>query len=585
MPRPSERRAVGTGVGNVACRICGGAAALRYAGAPGTLAPDDLSPTSHPLGTHADILRCRECGGLQQPALAERTDLTDLYRDMRDEAYLSENLGRRRTAERLLDLVGAQMPGGRLLDVGAGHGLMLDEARRRGYETIGLEVSMAAAAFARDSLGLDVRETTIEALDDAERFDVITLVDVLEHLPDPPATIARCRDLLGPGGLLCVVTPDPSSLTARMLGRRWWALVPAHTYLIPRRTLLELLAGSGLAVVTDVPYVRTFSVGYWFAGLAERSRRLARPGGALARAIGERVSLSLPLGDERVILATRVQRLTPARPLVKDRGGAAKVHVVLPAYNAAKTIPEVARRLPTGAADRALLVDDASTDETSSVALREGFEVIRHPSNRGYGANQKTCYVRAALDGADVVVMVHADSQYDPALIGEMAQPIVDGHADVVIGSRLLEDKAIIGGMPRWKWLGNRLLTAVENRVFRRDYSEYHTGYRAYSVEFLRTVAFLRNSDGFVFDQEIFAQIVHSGARVTELPIPTKYFLEASSVSFAVSVDYGLRTLWVLARFRAHRRLRCWALLRAPAAHLEPERDAQRQMAGDPAPR
>ena len=165
-------------------------------------------------------------------------------------------------------------------------------------------------------------------------------------------------------------------------------------------------------------------------------------------------------------------------------------------------------------------MDDASPDETAAVALREGFDVLRHPANRGYGANQKTCYTRAALDGADIVVMVHADNQYDPALVAEMVRPIDEGRADVVIGSRLLEDETIAGGMPRWKWIGNRCLTWIENRAFRRRFSEYHTGYRAFSVDFLRSIPFLRNSDGFVFDQEIFAQIVARDARVVELADP-----------------------------------------------------------------
>jgi glycosyltransferase involved in cell wall biosynthesis len=227
--------------------------------------------------------------------------------------------------------------------------------------------------------------------------------------------------------------------------------------------------------------------------------------------------------------------------------------------------------MPIGAADRALLVDDASPDDTSEVALRNGLDVLRLPANRGYGANQKACYVRAILDGADAVVMVHADNQYDPALIAQMVKPIEAGIADVVMGSRLLEDQAIAGGMPRWKWVGNRFLTAVENASFRRGYSEYHTGYRAFSTEFLKTIPFLRNSDGFVFDQEIFAQMVARGARVVELPIPTRYFLEASTVSFRSSVEYGLRTLMVLTRYRLDERRGRWPLLRRPAARLEHE--------------
>jgi glycosyltransferase involved in cell wall biosynthesis len=251
------------------------------------------------------------------------------------------------------------------------------------------------------------------------------------------------------------------------------------------------------------------------------------------------------------------------------------VHAVLPAYCAEPTIGQVAEEMPVEAADRALLVDDASPDQTVPAALRAGFEVIAHPANRGYGANQKTCYTRAVRDGADVVVMVHADNQYDPALLAEMVRPIEDGEADVVMGSRLLEDETIAGGMPRWKWVGNRALTWVENRAFRRRYSEYHTGYRAFSADFLRSIPFARNSDGFVFDQEMFAQVVARGARVVEIPIPTRYFLEASSVPFWPSVEYGLRTLVVLARFRLDERRGRWLLLRRPAARLGAERQRE----------
>jgi SAM-dependent methyltransferase len=494
---------------------------------------------------------------------------------MRDDAYLDEEAGRRLTARGLLELVRDRVSTGRLLDIGCGYGLLLDEARACGFTSVGLELSKAAAIHAREGLGLDVREHSLEDLAAEEMFDAIMLIDVLEHLSDPVSTIGLCRDHLRPGGVVCVVTPDPSSLTARVAGRRWWGLLSAHSYLMPRRTLLELLSASGLVLASDRSFVRSFSLGYWLAGFAGRSKRLALPQAMLEHPTLARLPLALSLGDERVIIASRIETFKPAQRLVPDRGGRRKVHVVLPAYNAANTVPDVARALPTDAADRALLVDDASTDETAAVALREGFEVIRHPTNRGYGANQKTCYVRAALDGAEIVVMVHADHQYDPGLVADMARPILEGRADVVIGSRLLEDEAIAGGMPRWKWLGNQLLTAIENRGFRQSHSEYHTGYRAFSVEFLRSVAFLRNSDSFVFDQEIFAQAVARGARIVELPIPTRYFLGASSVSFLRSVDYGLRTLWVLARFRVDAGSCKWPLLRRPAANLHSVRPVQ----------
>lgn len=560
------------------CRICSGPLELRFAGTGAALTSNAFVPTNHRPGEHGDLFECRHCGTVQQPALPSAGELAELYRGMTDDDYLSEEEGRRATAERLLDLIAKHVGAGALLDVGCGHGLLLDEARRRGYEVTGLELSEGARRHAREQLGLEVRDASLEEFagaDQEDRYQIVVLADVLEHLDDPVAGLRACRRLLAPGGVLCVVTPDVSAPLARLAGKRWWGLVPAHTVLPPRRTLLELLSADGLVVSEDVALVRSFALRYWLQGLAERGGSLGAALRALAARPWAQRSVSLSLGDERVVLAHDVRVAQPAEPLVRPRGGDPRVHVVLPAYKAADTVAQVAHALPVEAADRALLVDDASPDSTAEAALAAGLEVLRHPSNRGYGANQKTCYVRAILDGADIVVMVHADNQYDPALVAQMVKPIEAGIADVVMGSRLLEDGTVAGGMPRWKWVGNRMLTAVENLAFRRGYSEYHTGYRAFSTDLLREVAFLRNSDAFVFDQEIFAQLVASRARVLELPIPTRYFLEASTVSFRASVAYGLRTLLVLARFRLDERRSGWTLLRPPAVRLaEQDRDA-----------
>jgi SAM-dependent methyltransferase len=560
-------------VPDVACDICGGPLELRHAGDGSALTPDMLVPTNHEPGRHGDLYACAHCGTVHQPGLPTGADLAELYREMSDDLYLSEEEGRRATARRLVELIRRHVPAGDLLDVGCGHGLLLDEARRSGYSVTGLELSDSARAYATDVLGLDVRDETIERFADGEaagRFQAIVLADVIEHLEDPLGALDACERLLAPGGALCMITPDPSSAAARLAGPRWWGYIPAHTYLFPRQTLRELLESRGLVISEDVPLVRSFEFRYWLNGLAERGRGLGRLARSAARTrLGSR-TLSLSLGDERVLLAHKVPVARAPEPLMAERGGDFHVHVVLPAYRAAETIPTVAESMPVESADRALLVDDASPDDTSEVALRHGIDVLRHPANRGYGANQKSCYVRAILDGADAVVMVHADNQYDPALVAQMVKPIEAGIADVVIGSRLLEDEAIAGGMPRWKWIGNRFLTSIENAAFRRGYSEYHTGYRAYSTEFLRKVAFLRNDDGFVFDQEIFAQMVAHRARVIELPIPTRYFREASTVSFRASVEYGLRTLGVLARYRLDERRSRWSLLRPPAARLAP---------------
>jgi len=551
------------------CRICSGPLKLAFAGTHGGASSDNFTPTYHGTGEHGDLFICRECATVQQPSLPGGDALHDLYRDMSDDGFLDEEEGRRVTAGRLLDLVAAHKPHGTLLDVGCGHGVLLDEAHKRGYDATGLELSAVSARHAREDYGLDVREVALESFDPGDkRFDVVMLADVIEHLENPVSALDRCFELLADGGVLCVVTPDPSSRTARLAGSKWWGYIPGHMCLLPRKTLRELLAARGLVISEDVPLVRTFTAGYWLNGMAERSGAVGSAAKLVAGALGSKRSFTLSLGDERVILAHKVRPREPQHKLVPDRGGEKKIHIVLPAYKASATIPTVAKEIPVGAADRALLVDDSSPDDTTGVALQEGFDVIRHPSNRGYGANQMTCYTRAILDGADIVVMVHADNQYDPSLVRKMVQPIERGEADVVIGSRLLEDKAIAGGMPRWKWVGNRFLTWAENRAFRTGFSEFHTGYRAFSADILREIPFLRNSDGFVFDQEIFAQLVDRGARVQELAIPTRYFLEASSVSFTRSVEYGLRTLVVLARFRIDERRNRWALVRRPAASL-----------------
>ena len=556
-----------------ACRVCAGHLSLRVAGTDGH-APvaEAFAPSRHDTGAHGDLLACVECGTVQQPLLPAGDALHELYRDMSDDAYLGEEAGRRATAGHLLDLIAARVASGRLLDVGCGYGLLLDEARSRGYDTVGLELSRAAARHARETLGLDVREQPVEAFVDLDGFDVVVLADVIEHLDDPVAAVDRCAGLLRPGGVLCVVTPDPSSLTARVAGRRWWGYVPAHACLLPRATLRELLAARGLVISTDVPLVRSFSARRWVSGLAERLGPAGAPVERLAGALPADASLSLALHDERVIVANRVDVRRAPQPLLRDRGGPATVTLVLPAYEATRTIPAVAAEIPVHAADRALLVDDASHDETSAVALAHGFDVIRHPQNRGYGGSQKTGYARALLDGADVIVMVHADGQYAPGLVPEMVAPILAGEADMVIGSRLLRDRAIAGGMPRWKWLGNRMLTGIENRAFGVELSEYHTGYRAFSSDLLRSIPFLRNSDDFVFDQEIFAQVLARGARVVEVAIPTRYFREASSVDLPTSIRYGVQTLGVLGRFVVDRRRGSWPLLRGTASDLGAQR-------------
>jgi glycosyltransferase involved in cell wall biosynthesis len=244
----------------------------------------------------------------------------------------------------------------------------------------------------------------------------------------------------------------------------------------------------------------------------------------------------------------------PVRPPSPGGGAKARVVIVMPAYNAAKTLEETFRAIPVGYYDEIVVVDDHSRDETADLARRLNLKAIQHPHNVGYGGNQKTCYMEALRDGADIVVMLHPDGQYDPAIIPEMIRPIREGRADMVLGSRMLAPGgAARGGMPWWKRIANRFLTTVENIVLRRRFSECHTGYRAYSRRFLETVPFLRNSNGFVFDTEVIFQAVHFGLPVAEVPISTRYFADASSVGFRAGVVYGLGTLLTAARFLLHR--------------------------------
>jgi GT2 family glycosyltransferase len=227
--------------------------------------------------------------------------------------------------------------------------------------------------------------------------------------------------------------------------------------------------------------------------------------------------------------------------------------IVLPAYRAAKTLAEVVSDIPQGHADRILLVDDASKDATVSVATALRLDVIRHQRNLGYGGNQKTCYRQALAMGADVVVMLHPDGQYDPAIIPNLCGVIESGEADIVLGSRWLGLDPAKAGMPWWKRLGNRFLTASENRVLGLDLSEYHTGYRAYSRRFLEAIPFLENSNDFVFDTQVLIQAATFGFKIGEVPAIGRYHEDASSVSFKTSTVYGLETLGALFRYVLHR--------------------------------
>ena len=228
--------------------------------------------------------------------------------------------------------------------------------------------------------------------------------------------------------------------------------------------------------------------------------------------------------------------------------------IVMPAYNAAQTLERTYADIPHDIVERIILVDDVSHDDTVTVARTLGLDVIIHQQNKGYGGNQKTCYDAALEAGADIVVMLHPDYQYDATRIPALIEPIARGERDLMLGSRFLGDP-LAGGMPKWKFVSNRFLTILENLAFGLHLSEYHTGLRAYSRHLLEVIPYERNSDDFVFDQELIAQVVAAGmrSRIGEIGVPTRYFDEASSVGFRRSVVYGLSTLRVVVRYQLHR--------------------------------
>jgi glycosyltransferase involved in cell wall biosynthesis len=226
-----------------------------------------------------------------------------------------------------------------------------------------------------------------------------------------------------------------------------------------------------------------------------------------------------------------------------------RIVVVLPAYNAAKTLEKTYADIPKEIVSHIILVDDVSQDKTVDIARSLGLSVVIHIQNRGYGGNQKTCYLEALKLGADIVVMLHPDHQYDSRLIPQLVQPIIDGKADMVMGSRILNGKALEGGMPWWKFVSNQFLTAAENLVYSTRLTDGHSGFRAFSRRFLTTVPFLLNSDDFVFDSQMIAQAVRFGFPIAEIAVQARYFPEASSVNFRVSSIYGVKTLGVMASF------------------------------------
>jgi glycosyltransferase involved in cell wall biosynthesis len=227
-----------------------------------------------------------------------------------------------------------------------------------------------------------------------------------------------------------------------------------------------------------------------------------------------------------------------------------KIVVVMPAYNAAMTLKKTYDEVPKDIVDEIILVDDASSDETAKLAKKLKIKTVVHPRNRGYGGNQKTCYAAALKSKADIVIMLHPDYQYTPKLIPAMAHLLACGEYDVALGSRILGGQALKGGMPLYKYISNRFLTFTQNVLMGAKLSEYHTGYRAFTRQVLESIPLEKNSDDFIFDNQMLSQIHYLGFKIAEVTCPAKYFAEASSINFIRSSQYGLGCLWTALQFR-----------------------------------
>lgn len=494
------------------------------------------------------IVRCLNCGLMYVNPRINARSLYSNYLNMVDERYMEEEVGRRITAKRILSALGKYKKPGKLLEVGCATGLLLDEARKVGWEVHGVEISRWASQIAKERFSLDVFcDSLKKAPYQPGTFDAVVMVDVIEHLPNPKDTFVYIRHLLKPDGILCVNTPDVNSPISRLLKTKWWGIKQAHLFYFSKKTLRKMLEASGFDLIGFRGHARTFSIKYWL----EKLKVYGGPKDML---------ITLNLGDQIEAFAHRSRKLSylneleTSSPLEKPEPRKKKVVIVLPAYNAAKTLKRTLQDIPRRSADEIILVDDASKDNTVEAAKRLGLKhIFRHEVNKGYGGNQKTCYAKALELGADIVVMLHPDYQYDPKVIPDLIAPIKEGRADAVFGSRMMKGGALEGGMPLWKHSANIILTALENIVLGTYLSEYHSGFRAYSRRLLETVRFLDNSDGFIFDTEIIVQILFHNLKIEEIPIRTRYFDEASTITFWPSVIYGFGILKTLLKATLHR--------------------------------
>lgn len=503
------------------------------------------------------IVRCMSCGFVYAVSKQPVSELISDYERMEDAEYAAEERGRRRQAQIILRFLHQFKSGGRMLDVGCGPAFFLSEAKAQGWRVEGVDLSAWARETATKRFGIEVFKGTLEEAKYPDKtFDVVVMNDLIEHLEDPKACLREVRRILKNDGVLYLSTPDIDSALARLLRARWWGINKYHLSYFSKKTLEKMLHETGFKSVRYGSYPRVFSWKYWLKRLEAYPAAVRSVPGWFARAFGLKDQLfGITLHDQLGVAIRKMHTLEslefdeslPEKPKQKM-----KVVAVLPAYNAERTLERTLADIPRDVVDEILLVDDASKDGTVALARKLGLTVYVHEKNRGYGANQKTCYAKALERGADVVVMCHPDYQYDPKIIPQLVEPILRGECDAVFGSRMMKGGALEGGMPLWKHNANILLTAFENVVLGTYLTEFHSGFRAYSAKILRTIRFEDNSDGFIFDTEIIVQILIHHFKITEVPIRTRYFEEASSIRLGPSILYGLGIIRTMAEYVAY---------------------------------
>ncbi len=521
----------------------------------------DYSITQEKIIFPERIVKCLKCGLIYANPRKSSSGLAEKYSDMADEDYLKEGVGRRHSAKNILKKLRNFKKGqSRLLEIGCCVGLLLHEAKKEGWDVYGVELSKWAANYAREHFGLNVFCGTLNSTNFSEGyFDAVILSDAIEHLTNPKESLEKIRTLLSPNGVLYINTPRIDSLVSRLLKARWWGFNQFHLYYFTKNTLRQMLEASGFNAIKWSRYPRTLSLSYWLAKMEGYDKGLFTFMNfiLMGKLLGNKL-VTINIGDQMEVIAKRQRKMIYLSELEnisspKEKKEKVKVVVVLPAYNAAKTLQQTVRDIPKDIVDEIILVDDASSDNTVEVAKSLGLKVFVHERNKGYGANQKTCYTKALESSADVIVMVHPDYQYDPTAIPQMVVPIKSGEADAVFGSRMLKGGALDGGMPLWKHNANIIITALANVILGTYLTEYHSGFRAYSAKLLRSIKFMDNSDSFVFDTEIIVQILLNYFKIREVPIRTRYFEEASVITLYAGFKYGLGIMKILFKYSLHK--------------------------------